>query len=406
MRPFLMLYDQTLTHLGVKKEKDFILSLFILIVICALSSFTQTFINLDIYQLKILGDLMSIDFAMPFLGGLVAILMFPMILEVSSLKHLLIGSLIGVAFGYFLLIFLEATEFNVLLRFFLGFFYSIIFLVLYCYQANIYNTRYRATLFSFSGLMMAVFSAFGTSLNDFVGTIPYVFGIGIFGILLCVWAGLKIGDEKSRDEETLRKESLSSQLSSCQVFFKAPLIFLIIFMGGVAMSSFPTYFPIFGEGLGLNPGHASLLFSFAQMGSIFLILLGGVLADKIGYEMSLFLMMFLALVGTGVSFFIQNIWVVGCLFFLVRGGIAAFFSITVAWVARDYTRRNLSKGMAGLVLARRLGGVLSPLGVGFMMQHFGNRGFIIWIFMGLLSVCGLLVVSIFKDATFIHNENS
>lgn len=396
MVSFLTLYDQTLTHLGVTREKDFFLSLFILICICALSSFTQTFINLDIHQVKAFGDFASLDFAMPFIGGLVAVLIFPVMIEKVSLKKLLVGSLGGVAGGYCLLIFLETTDFNLPIRFFLGLFYSFIFLALYCYQANIYNTRYRATLFSFSGLMMAAFSAFGTSLNDLIGRASHVFMVGIFGVFLCIWASMKIGNEKNSEEHSLKKESLSSQVLSCEIFFKTPLIFLIIFMGGVSVSSFPTYFPIFGEGLGLSSGHASLLFSSAQMGAVFLMLFGGILADKFGYESSLFLMMLVSLMGTGISFFVQNVWLIAFLFFIVRGGIAAFFSITVAWVARDYTRHNLSKGMAGLSLARRLGGVLSPLGVGFMMQYFGNKGFILWIFGGLFTVCCLLAIKLLK----------
>ena len=332
-----------------------------------------------------------------FWGGLVAVLIFPVMLEASSLKKLLIASLTGLTFGYGLMIFFEATEFNLPIRFFLGLFYSFIFLILYCYQANIYNTRYRATLFSFAGLMMAVFSAFGTSLNDLVETTPNVFGIGILGVILSIWAALKIGDGHQREEETLQKESLSSHISSYHALFKAPLIFLIIFMGGMAVSSFPTYFPIFGEGLGLSQGHASILFSSAQMGAVFLMLLGGLLADKFGYEISLFLMMFISLIGAGISFFIENVWVIALLFFIVHGGIASFFSITVACVARDYRQRNLSKGMARFALARRFGGILSPLGVALMMQYFGNKGFILWVFGGLFSVCGLLVISLYKN---------
>ncbi len=389
--------EKILKRYGILNQKDFYCLFLIIAILVCVGSFTKTYINLDIYNLpEFKGDRASWDFIMPCLGGFIATLFYPKIHENFSLKTILRGSLIGLAIIFGLLIFLMTTFFDFPLRFCIGFLSGAIFLGLACFQADLFKGPYLATWFGISGIEMALFGSLGDSLVDFFKKPVEVFGISIIGILACL-AILFVWQNPSKNEQqkSIQKTKMP-HISFYGVVAFSPLIFACIFMMGSVGGGLSSYLAIFCEGIGLNEGDSALVYSFSHLGSLLLIPLAGRIADKWGYEKTLLFIIFIGLIGTILAFFFTQIEETSFIFFLVKGSKQAFIALMYGWIASQYSRKNISYGMATFSLTGKISYILAPLGVGFLMQSYGNDGFLYWIFGGML-LSFILIICYMKN---------
>ncbi len=389
------LYQQVLKNFGIKREKDFYFSLLIMMLMSMMSSLTQTFINLDLHQFHFFNkNILSLDIMMPFLGSFVALFVFQRLFHMFRFKVFMGGALLGIAVGYGLLIFFVESDYNFIIRFFLGLLYSFIFLGLYIFQMKIYHLRNRATLFSFTILTMSLFSSFGVFLNGVIVGSSHIFGIGIFCVIGGLWSLSKL--ETKEEDPSWKKDFLSPHGSVLKATFRHPSFFILIFIISIAGTAFSTYFPIYAEGLGFTEREASFLFSCVQLAVLFFIPLGGILGDKWGYEKTLLGFSFIALMAGIFTFWVKNVETLGFLFFIVRGCLASFFGLMIAWIGREHFLQHMSTKISVFSFTYRLGCILSPLGVGLIMKYYGNNGFIFFILGGVfLSFC-LLLKDVFR----------
>ncbi|MBS0186291.1 MAG: MFS transporter [Proteobacteria bacterium] len=390
MGPSLNLYRQALKNFGIKKENDFYFSILIMLFISMTSSLTQTFINLDLHQFHFFNkEVLSLDIMMPFLGSFVALFVFQRLFHMVRFKIFMGFTLLGIGLGYFLLIFFVTSDFNFIIRFFLGLFYSFTFLGCYIFQMKVYHHHKRGALFSFTILMMALSSSFGFFLNGVITDASYVFGVGLICIGGCLWSLLKL--DTTEEDSQGKKEFLSPHGSILKIASKYPRFFILILLISFVGTAFPTYFPIYAEGLGFSEKEVSYLFSCVQLSLLFFIPLGGFLGDKWGYEKILLVLSFVALLAGVCTFGSKKIEILGILFFIIRGSLASFFGLMVAWIAREHFSQRVATRMSVFSFTYRAGCILSPLGVGFIMQYYGNNGFIFFILGGIfLSICLLL----------------
>ncbi len=389
------LYRQVLKNFGIEKENNFYFSLLIMMLISMLSSLTQTFMNLDLHQFHFFSkNILSVDIMMPFLGSFISLFIFQRLFNILSFKAFIGISLLGVGVGYGFLIFFMESDLNFIVRFFLGLFYSFIFLGFYVFQIKMYHPRNRGILFSFTILMMSIASSFGVFLNGVIIGPSHIFKVGIFCICACLWSLLKI--ESSEKNNRVKKDFLSSPDSVLKSACHHPSFFILVLIVSIAGTAFPTYFPIYAENIGFSEKGASYLFSCVQLSVLFFIPLGGVLGDKWGYEKTLLGFSFMSLIAILLTFWVKNIDVLGGLFFIVRGCLASFFGLMIAWIGREHLNHHLATGVSVFSFVYRLGCVLSPLGVGLIMDYYGNKGFIIFILGGIFLAFCLLFREVFQ----------
>ncbi len=387
------LYNKILDHFGIVQKKNFFYVLVLFTIFSILSSFVPTFLNLDIFHLKVFSkDLTSIDFAMPYVGSFLGSLLFPYFTRSFSLRKIVIFSLFLLGLGYSLMIVVLKTDYNLGLRFFFGILYAFIFLALYIYQGKIFDNRFRVSLFLFAGLLSGLASSFGSLLNDLVYQNVFVWALAFFLILSSIFISFKIEDKQEKGKTVPLKKAPSKKVSFGEIIKQNPIVFIIIFIGYVTFYGFPTYYPFFGEKLGLSQGKAAEFLASAQFWGLFLLPLSGRLGDKYGFEKSIFIIILISLGMVLGSFLTENVSVISILFSISNGGMLSFYTLVTAWIISLYARYNLAKGLSFFYLIGQTGAIISPLGMGMVMQYFGEKGFIVWFFTGMALILSLLFI--------------
>ena len=122
--------------------------------------------------------------------------------------------------------------------------------------------------------------------------------------------------------------------------------------------------------------------------------LAGRIGDKWGYEKAFLLTALLGTSATIMAFFFIEKDVLSGLFFMIRGAKEAFISLMYAWIAMQYSGKNLSYGMSSFSLIKSISYVFAPLGVGTLMSLYGNNGFLIWTLAGMILTFILIIFQI------------
>jgi len=301
-----------------------------------------------------------------------------------------------IAFG--LMIFLMNTWYDFPLRFFIGFFFLIIALEISCFEAEIFQAPYRATLFSLVCIEGALLISLGSSFIGFVHSPLEAFGVCMSGLLICcglvlIWKSSSIEKKKSLDKKTV-----NSKQAFYTIIRMFPLIFIAIFMMGSIGEGIRSYLPIYFENLGLNKGDAAFAFSFAGLGGMVFMPIAGRVGDKYGYEKAFFLTILLGLFAVSLTFYSSQTDVLSFLFFLISGAKQAFISLSYGWVATRYSGKSLSYGMATFSLTKTVRYVFEPLGAGALMNFYGNTGFSLGC-LGALGITFILIMIQNKKAS-------
>ncbi|MBS0185129.1 MAG: MFS transporter [Proteobacteria bacterium] len=383
----MILLEKILNKYGIENQKDFYFIITIFGIICFISSFGKTYVNLDLYQFFKKG-LVSWNFSMPFLGALLGTLFFPKIRGRMLSKNILQISFVSLFIILGLMIFLMYTWYDFPLRFFIGFFVVLIFLEISCFEAEIFQAPYRATLFSLVGIEGALLNSLGSSFIGFVHSPLEAFGVCMSGLLICCGLIFIWKTPSGQKKKSLDKGTPNSKQAFYKIICMFPFVFIAIFMMGGLGEGISTYLPIYFENLGLNKADAAFAYSFAGLGGLVLMPLAGRIGDKYGYEEAFFLTIILGLFAVSMTFFNSQTYVLSFLFFLISGTKQAFISLSSAWIATQYSGKSLSYGMATFSLTKMASHVFAPLSFGALMNSYENRGFLL----GCLGAFGMTFI--------------
>ncbi len=153
------------------------------------------------------------------------------------------------------------------------------------------------------------------------------------------------------------------------------------------------------EKLGLSKGQATIVLSFAGVGSFIGAYLGGVLTDKVGY----YKVMFTSLFCTGILFFILMFitdFVSLCFGFALLGIIGDAYRPASASSFSVYeTAENQTRALSLYRLAINLGFVLGSAGAGFIAGSIGY----IWLF--IIDGMTCILAAFFLLATLKNKED-
>lgn len=382
---------------GITDIKDFYALLVIVIFANGMVTFTSTYINLDIHSLiKFKGDRASWDFMMPYGGALMSAFLFPKIQKMLTSRALVSISFLGIIGFYILLIFFITTDFNYPFRWIIGFSYGNIFISIACLGGRLFNPPYRATLFAVLGTLSALSEAFGAALVKFFQQPFEVFGIASVSILvsLIFFLNLTKTKKEARSQRKIKSDDfMVSHNSFYRILALSPLVFISIFMMGCLEGGIYTYLTIYSEGTGLNEGNAALVYSASSLGSIVFLPLMGRLGDKWGYHKVFILTISTGLLGIIGAFFLKGFFALAMIFFVINGSILSFWSLMQGWISTNYKGKNLFYGMSAFSSMKFISYILAPLGVGFLMQTFGNVAFLYWL---LISAFIALILILFQ----------
>ncbi|MBS0186261.1 MAG: MFS transporter [Proteobacteria bacterium] len=399
MKLLTQIFNKNFDHYGISQKRDFLCVLVVFGLFSSVFAFVSTFLNLKIQNLHVFPDSwMAFVLALPYVGSFFGTLFFPYFSKKFSLKRMLLLTFLVLDLGYLSIFLLLKTSISGFLLFLFGLLHRWVFLILYVYQGKIFLGAYQARLFSFAGLLYGVCVAFGSYEISFLSFEKGLW-FSIFLIVSCFFISSKLKKDQIKKPKASLEKSLEQELSAQDIIKQNALFFLIVFVGYVTFYGFSTYYPFFGEGLGLSEAESGSFLAFAQFFGLFLIPVGGYLGDKFGHEKSVFFMILLILSVLGFAFLTENISLLSFFFALAEGAMVSFYTMTIAWIAFLYPTSNLVKGIAFLNLAAQAGSILSPLGMGIMMQLFGNKGFIAWLFIGTSTILGLLVIRMIFHTT-------
>ncbi len=389
--------QKTLNKYGIKNQEDFYFVLLISGVLCFIAAFVGTFVNLDIHHLaRFKGDVASWNFTMPSVGGLLSTILFPKIREKWPLKDILRVSFIVLFLVFGCEIFLINTYFEFPIRFIAGFFSGILFLEIACFEAELFKAPYRATIFGFVGIEMSLFYSLGSSAVDYFQTPFEVFSVSMLGLVICYFLIFMWKDPLGKKNTKTVESSQKSSESFYQIVAFSPFIFIAIFMMGSIGGGISSYLAIFFEGTGMTEGHAALAYSFSGLGTLVFLPISGRIADKWGYEKTFLLITFMGLFAVIVSFFFTQIDVLSASFFVIRASKVSFLVMMYAWIAMQYSGKNLSYGMSSYSLIKSIGHIFAPLGVGTLIGFYGDTGLLLWIFGGLSITFVLMIFEMKK----------
>ncbi len=381
--------------LGISRISDFYCVLLAFFCVGAASGLSSTFTNIEVHNLRIFDPtLTSVDFTVGGIGALIIYFIFPSLSKFASLKKLILISLIGTTVLTLLYIPFLETDINFLLRFSRGAALGLFYIALECYVSSLFNTPHRATLFGLSSITITLSYALGSSLISAISSISIVYIIS--AILFASAAAILLVISMPPEKTSVKKTSNSQALAWKNAFSLVPFIFIFCFLIGIGFSGESTYFPIFAEGLGLIEGRAALLYSFSLLGGIVMIPISSYFADHFGYEKVLLLLSALGILMCLFVSFLPSLLAVIILFFFIVGILKSFSSLSLAWVSEVFNGSDLlSTSMSIRSIVHQLGGICSPLIIGYFMATLGNTGFVYWMVIGFLLCFIALGIKVF-----------
>ncbi len=173
----------------------------------------------------------------------------------------------------------------------------------------------------------------------------------------------------------------------------APFIFLVIFISGVIDSSFASLFPAFMINEFFSDKHIGYLFFIGLIFGVLSQPFVGALADKVSKrKIIISLLVFHLLWPILLSYFISNTLII-CLA-IIFWGIAStsLYTVTLAYLGERINISELTIATSVFIIIFEFGEFIGPIIVGFVMDLFGNSGFIFspLIFTSLCIIVGIL----------------
>ncbi len=361
---------------GVSRIKDFYLVLIAYVFFAIARNLYITFTNLALHVSDCFDTtLTSVSTSTDLLGSLVILPFFPLLARRFSFRIILISSSILLTLCSVLFIFFLTSKFSFVLRFGMGLAAGLFYTAISCYFAILFDGPHRALLFSFSYIILNLSFSIGASLMALFPSATPVYCITAFSFVLTIplLSTLSTSPSMASPEGLSRKEM--SKFWS--VFTLIPSLFLFSFLTGLIFFWQGQYFTIFSVGIGLLDSQAGWLYSFSLLGTVLAFPLSSFFADSYGFRI---VFCVLCLIGSALSLLsllTTSPLLLGLLFFFITPITATLICLVTPWVAQVFsTPHSLSVAMSLRSIFLRVGGLLSPLLIGFCIEKYGPYSFV------------------------------
>jgi len=245
------------------------------------------------------------------------------------------------------------------------------------------NNNNRGKAIAFYNLSITFGFAIGPLLISFFGTIgvfPIILGI----VLMIIRTPVIIYIKDYVNSVKIPKKEKNINFSLLKV---APFIFLAIFVSGIDDSSFAVLFPAYMINFLFTDRFIGFLLFFSLIFGILSQPFVGALTDKMNKRKLIFILLILHCIW---PFLLHNYY--ETMFFLLLSvaiwGIAStsLYTVALAYLGERYQTKELILATSVFIIIYESGEFFGPATIGYMMDIFGNSGFVYSIFISTIIV--------------------
>ena len=245
------------------------------------------------------------------------------------------------------------------------------------------NNNNRGKAIAFYNLSITFGFAIGPLLISFFGTIgvfPIILGI----VLMIIRTPVIIYIKDYVNSVKIPKKEKNINFSLLKV---APFIFLAIFVSGIDDSSFAVLFPAYMINFLFTDRFIGFLLFFSLILGIFSQPFVGALTDKMNKRKLIFILLILHCIW---PILLHNYY--ETMFFLLLSvtiwGIAStsLYTVALAYLGERYQAKELILATSVFIIVYESGEFFGPALIGYMMDIFGNSGFVYSIFISTIIV--------------------
>ena len=245
------------------------------------------------------------------------------------------------------------------------------------------NNNNRGKAIAFYNLSITLGFAIGPLLISFFGTIglfPIILGI----VLMIIRTPVIIYIKDYVNSVKIPKKEKNINFSLLKV---APFIFLAIFVSGIDDSSFAVLFPAYMINFLFTDRFIGFLLFFSLIFGILSQPFVGALTDKMNKRKLIFILLILHCIW---PFLLHNYY--ETMFFLLLSvaiwGIAStsLYTVALAYLGERYQTKELILATSVFIIIYESGEFFGPATIGYMMDIFGNSGFVYSIFISTIIV--------------------
>ena len=245
------------------------------------------------------------------------------------------------------------------------------------------NNNNRGKAIAFYNLSITLGFAIGPLLISFFGTIgvfPIILGI----VLMIIRTPVIIYIKDYVNSVKIPKKEKNINFSLLKV---APFIFLAIFVSGIDDSSFAVLFPAYMINFLFTDRFIGFLLFFSLILGILSQPFVGALTDKMNKRKLIFILLILHCIW---PILLHNYY--ETMFFLLLSvtiwGIAStsLYTVALAYLGERYQTKELILATSVFIIVYESGEFFGPATIGYMMDIFGNSGFVYSIFISTIIV--------------------
>ena len=173
----------------------------------------------------------------------------------------------------------------------------------------------------------------------------------------------------------------------------APFIFLAIFVSGIDDSSFAVLFPAYMINFYFTDRFIGFLLFFSLILGILSQPFVGALTDKINKRKLIFILLLFHCIWPLLLHNYYNIMIILLLSVTIWGvASTSLYTVALAYLGERYKPKELVLATSVFIIVYESGEFFGPASVGYMMDIFGNSGFIfsIFIFTIIIFIIGIL----------------
>lgn len=321
------------------------------------------------------GVLVGLNGAAAAVSTLVMAPLVPRLMIMAPARTLLTGSLASAAAIFLLFPILPFVTPWFILRFAVGCFITVVFVISESWINQIVTPKRRALMLGIYGTALAggfgigglLFASFSTAAN-----LPFYIGSGVFLIGLLPIALLKGPQAVAPARED---SSMSAILRAART---APAAILAGLAFGAIETLIFSMLPVYADRIALDPVSIGMMVFAVAMGVLCFQIPLGWIADRRGRRGTLLVIALIAtlgpiligLAGTRIGLLLP-------ILFIQAGVASGLYSVGLSLLGERFTGGRIAAANAGFVFAYGLGSLLSPPVAGVAMDGFGPAGLLV-----------------------------
>lgn len=321
------------------------------------------------------GLLVGLNGAAAAVSTLVMAPLVPRLMTMAPARTLVTGSLAVAAAIFLLFPFLPFVTPWFILRFAMGCFITVVFIVSETWINQIVTPRRRAFMLGIYGTALAggfgigglLFAAFSTADN-----LPFYLGSGIFLLGILPIALLKGPQALAPARED---SSMSAILGAAK---SAPAAILAGLAFGAIETLIFSMLPVYADRIALDPVSIGMMVFAVAMGVLCFQIPLGWIADRTGRRSTLLVIALIATLGPAL------VWIAGTrlgvllpILFVHAGVASGLYTVGLSLLGERFTGGRIAAANAGFVFAYGLGSLLAPPAAGVAMDGFGPAGLLV-----------------------------